>query len=52
LFGIALDGKERAAPRNRDVERRFDLAQIDIERAAQPREALVVDGLECELKRL
>src|SRR5688572_25992767 len=42
----------RAAPRDGHVERRLDLAQVLVERAAQAREALVVDGVQPDLDRL
>jgi hypothetical protein len=43
LGAAALDG---------DVERRLDLPQILVERATQPREALVVDGVQLDFDRL
>src|SRR5712664_2662867 len=42
----AAYGESCPAARNRDVERRLDLAQVLVERAAEPRETLVVDGVE------
>ena len=41
----------RAAPRDGDVERGLDLAQVLVQRAAQAREALVVDRVQLELDR-
>ena len=46
---LAAHGELRAAARDGDVERRLDLAQILVERAAQAREALVVDRVEPDL---
>ncbi len=43
---LAAHGEARAAARDRDVERRFDLAQVGVQRAAQARQALVVDRIE------
>src|SRR5262245_40213633 len=48
----AAHGELRAAARDTDVERRLDLAQVLVERAAQAREALVVDGIELDLDGL
>jgi hypothetical protein len=48
---LALDGEARAAPRDGDVERGLDLAQVLVERAAQAGEALVVDGIEADFDR-
>jgi hypothetical protein len=48
----AAHGELAAAAGDADVERRFDLAQVLVERAAQPREALVVDRVELDLDRL
>ena len=44
--GVAAHREARAAARDLDVERRLDLPQVRVQRAAQPREALVVDGVE------
>ena len=41
----AAQGEARPATRNRHLERRFDLAQIRVQGAAEPRQALVVDRL-------
>jgi hypothetical protein len=41
-----------AAARDRDIERRLDLAQVLVERAAQPREARVVDRVQLDFDRL
>jgi len=46
LVGPAGEGKALAAPRDGDIERGLDLAQVLVERAAQVGEALVVDGPE------
>src|SRR5438067_320533 len=40
------------APGDRHVERRLDLPEVLVERAAQARKALVVDGIEAHLDRL
>jgi len=48
----AAHGELRAAARDRHVERRFDLAQVLVERAAQAREALVVDRIQLDFDRL
>jgi len=48
----AAHGELRAAARDRHVERRFDLAQVLVERAAQAREALVIDRIQLEFDRL
>src|SRR5204863_3584070 len=42
----------RAAAGDGDVERRFNLPQVLVERAAKAGEALVVDGIEAHLDRL
>jgi hypothetical protein len=49
---LAAHGEARAAPRDRHVERRLDLPQVLVQRAAQPREARVVDRIEAHLDRL
>jgi hypothetical protein len=41
----------RAAACDGDVERRFDLPQVLVERAAQPREPLVVDRIQLYFDR-
>src|SRR5690606_527111 len=46
----AGQGELAAAPADGDVEGRLDLAQMRVERAAQAREALVVDRVELELR--
>jgi hypothetical protein len=43
---LAAHGEPGAAARDRHVEGRLDLAQVLVERAAQAREALVVDRVE------
>ena len=43
---LAAYGKARAAARDLDIQRGFDLAQVFVQRAAQPRQAPVVDGVE------
>jgi hypothetical protein len=48
---LAAHGEPRAAARDAHVERRLDLAQVLVERAAQPREALVVDRVEPDFDR-
>jgi hypothetical protein len=48
---LALDGELRAAAGDGDVERRLDLAQVLVERSAQPREALIVDRVEPDFDR-
>jgi hypothetical protein len=52
LRQVAAHRELAAAARDRHVERRLDLAQVLVERAAQPREALVVDRLEPDLDGL
>jgi hypothetical protein len=48
---LAAHRELRAAARDGDVERRFDLPQVLVERAAQPREPLVVDRIELDFDR-
>src|SRR5688572_9273280 len=45
-------GEPGAAARDGDVESRLDLPQVLVERAAQPREATVVDRIEPDFDRL
>src|SRR5580765_4600284 len=48
---LAAHRELRAAARDGDVERRLDLPQVLVERAAQPREPQVVDGIEPDFDR-
>jgi hypothetical protein len=48
----AAHGEFGAAARDRDVERRLDLPQVRVERAAQPRKARVVDRIQLDFDRL
>ncbi len=43
---LAAHREARPAARDRDVERRLDLAQVGVQRAAQACETLVVDRIE------
>ena len=52
LFAPAFHAQARAAPRDDDIERGFDLAQIGVERAAQIGQALIVERLEIDLRRV
>jgi hypothetical protein len=45
---LAFHGELRPAARDGDVERRLDLAQVLVERAAQAREAQVVDRVQLD----
>jgi hypothetical protein len=49
---LAAHGEFRALARDGDVERRLDLPQVFVERATQPRQALVVDGVQLDFDRL
>jgi hypothetical protein len=48
---IAAHREPAAAAGDGHVERGLDLAQVLVERAAEPREALIVDRLELDLDR-
>jgi hypothetical protein len=48
---LALHRELRAAARYRDIERRLDLADVLVERAAQACEALVVDRVQPDFDR-
>ena len=48
----AAHGELGAAARDGDVERRLDLPQVLVERAAQARQALVVDRIQLDFDRL
>ena len=53
LLGLrAAHGELGAAARDGDIERRLDLPQVLVERAAQAREALVVDRVQLDFDRL
>ncbi len=52
LPGFPAHREAGAAARNRHVERGFDLAQVGIERAAQPGEARIVHRVESNLDGL
>jgi hypothetical protein len=49
---VAAYRELRPAARDRHIERRLDLPKVLVERAAQPREALVVDRLELDFNGL
>ena len=48
----ATHGEPGAAAGDGDVERRLDLPQVGVERAAQPRKARVVDRVQLDFDRL
>jgi hypothetical protein len=48
---LALHREHRAAARDRHVERGLDLPEVLVERAAQAREALVVDRFQLDFDR-
>jgi hypothetical protein len=48
---LAFHHELRAAARDGDVERRLDLADVLVERAAKAREALVVDRVQLDFDR-
>src|SRR6185503_9033085 len=49
---LAVHGELGAAARDGHVERRLDLPQVLVERATQPRQALVVDRVQLDFDRL
>ena len=51
LHRVAGDGERSAAMRDRDVQRRLDLPQVRVERAAQVRERAVVERRERPISR-
>ncbi len=52
LVRRAAHREARAAARDRDIERGLDLPQVGVQRAAQAREALVVDRIEADFHGL